>query len=567
MPGYKKESDRRLVELTLYGDERAFEELVIRHEKAVLGTAYKITRNYHNAEDATQEAFAAAWMQLNALTSPDKFGPYVCAIAKNYAKKMVMRSSLASTVSLNDYVNWEFDHADQGGGWGNVCDDDIHEQLYAEVDSLHGTLKETVQLHYFQGLSVKDIAIRLDIPEGTVKWRLSEGRKQLRKGFGIMDKKNQPVENPTLIAHVMERIHELELCKLKNDWKGLQEAYQTALEAVEGLRDDQNKNYLLASVIYDGAGYEKPDMNRWKQAILAGHNDMMMCNFTSWENHHLDGQEKIDFMRDVQIPFLKEHDFPLSVGYVYLMMAFEYFWENRYEEALETVKQAKELLEPTSVYYANAVSAISSWSKMLATPGSVPTFRGEHLKYINGSLYYCESPGIIFTDTRLDDFSRCDHCMMYADLALGESKVSIHGFVTYTFVDEHATVETPVGIFENCRVYEVRRENSMRGSQQPFYYCCTTYLCEGIGMVRQDIDTKGNEFYENRQYLLSDYEIQGGNGWFPLCKGNRWAYTDAWNDAHTKKYDAYYEVTAWNGTDAMLAAEEITYKSLNKGGD
>ena len=160
MPGYKKESDRRLVELTLYGDERAFEELVIRHEKAVLGTAYKITRNYHNAEDATQEAFAAAWMQLNALTSPDKFGPYVCAIAKNYAKKMVTRSSLAPTVSLNDYVNWEFDHADQGGGWGNVCDDDIHEQLYAEVDSLHGTLKETVQLYYFQGFSVPEISLK-----------------------------------------------------------------------------------------------------------------------------------------------------------------------------------------------------------------------------------------------------------------------------------------------------------------------------------------------------------------------------------------------------------------------
>ena len=136
--------------------------------------------------------------------------------------------------------------------------------------------------------------------------------------------------------------------------------------------------------------------------------------------------------------------------------------------------------------------------------------------------------------------------------------------MTYTFIDEHATVETPVGIFENCRVYEVRRENSMRGSQQPFYYCCTTYLCEGIGMVRQDIDTKGNEFYENRQYLLSDYEIQGGNGWFPLYKGNRWAYTDAWNGAHTKKYDAYYEVTAWNGTDAMLAAEEIANTPKNE---
>lgn len=563
MAMYKNECDKRLVELTLCGDGLAFEELIIRHEKAVLGTAYKITNDHYKSEDAAQEAFVAAWIQLKALTSQDKFGAYVCAIAKNYAKKMVMRDHLLETVSLTDFENWDFDNADESGMW-HVTNDDIYDRLHEEMESLSEKIKEVIKLHYFDGLSIKDIAVRLDVPEGTVKWRLSEGRKQLQKGFGVMDKKNQTVENPSLVTLVMKRIQELELCKLKNDHQGLEKVYQAALEAVEGLHDEQNKNYLLASVIYDGSLYQKPDMTRWKEAILAGHNDMMMCNFTSWENHHLRGQEKIDFMREVQIPFLKQHDFPLSVGYVYLMMAFEYFWEHRDEEAMETVKQAKELLEPTSVYYANAVSAISSWSKMLATPGSVPTFRGEHLKYINGSLYYCESPGIIFTDTRLDDFSRCDHCMMYADLALGESRVSVHGFVTYTFVDEHATVETPVGVFENCRVYEVRGEYPGRGSRPPYYYCCTTYLCEGIGMVRQDIDTQGLEHYKSRQYLLSDYKIQGGNGWFPLYKGNRWAYTDAWDDAHTKKYDAYYEVTAWNGTDAMLAAEEITYTPKNE---
>ena len=66
---YKNECDRRLVELTLYGDARAFEELVIRHEKAVLGTAYKITCDRYKAEDAAQEAFVAAWIQLKALLS------------------------------------------------------------------------------------------------------------------------------------------------------------------------------------------------------------------------------------------------------------------------------------------------------------------------------------------------------------------------------------------------------------------------------------------------------------------------------------------------------------------
>ena len=562
MSMYKNECDKRLVELTLCGDGLAFEELVIRHEKAVLGTAYKITHDHYKAEDAAQEAFVAAWLQLKALTSQNKFGAYVCAIAKNYANKMVMRDHLISTVSLTDFENWEFEDVDQNDTW-YVANDDIYDRLHVEMESLSDTIKETIKLHYFDGLPVRDIAVRLDIPEGTVKWRLSEGRKQLQKGFGVMDKKNQSVEKSTLVTFVMERIQELELYKLKNNRQGLQEAYQKALEAVDGMHDEQNKNYLLASILYNGAQYERPDLSRWKQAILAGHNDMMMCHFTSWENHHLDGQEKIDFMREVQIPFLREHNFPLSIGYVYLMMAFEYFWERRDAEALETVKQAKELLEPTSDYYANAVSAISAWSKMLAAPGSIPTTRGEHIKKINGSLYYCENPGIIFEDTRLRDFSRCDSCILDTGLALGESRVSSCGHVTYTFKDASATVETPAGVFENSHAYEIRAEYPGRNSVPPYSYYSTIYFCEGIGLVCQKVETNGRKGKESRCYLLTDYEIQGGDGLFPLCKGNRWAYTDVWNDTHTTKYDAYYEVTSWNGTDAMLAAEEITYTPKN----
>ena len=120
---YKDESDKRLVELTLCGDGRAFEELVVRHEKAVLGTAYKITRDHYKTEDVAQEAFVAAWMQLERLTSQDKFGSYVCAIAKNCAKKMVMRDSrLGSIVSLTDFENWELDNMLKP-----VSDDDLQD--------------------------------------------------------------------------------------------------------------------------------------------------------------------------------------------------------------------------------------------------------------------------------------------------------------------------------------------------------------------------------------------------------------------------------------------------------
>ena len=180
---YKNKSDQHLVELALCGDVRAFEELVIRHEKAVLGTAYKVTKDHYKAEDAAQEAFATAWMQLNALTSQSKFRSYVCAIAKNYAKKMVTRDSRISTVSITDFENRELDAMGQNDAW-RIANDDIYNRLYEEIELLSDKIKETIRLHYFDGLSVKDIALRLDIPQGTVKWRLSEGRKQLQNRLG-----------------------------------------------------------------------------------------------------------------------------------------------------------------------------------------------------------------------------------------------------------------------------------------------------------------------------------------------------------------------------------------------
>ena len=55
-------NDETLVELTLLGDGTAYEELVTRHQRAVMGTAYKVTKNKFSAEDASQDAFVSAWM-------------------------------------------------------------------------------------------------------------------------------------------------------------------------------------------------------------------------------------------------------------------------------------------------------------------------------------------------------------------------------------------------------------------------------------------------------------------------------------------------------------------------
>ena len=88
---YTAEKDEILVDLTLMGNSRVYEELVIRHEKAVMGTAVKVIGNEYSAENAAQDAFVSAWMHLGSLREPAQFRSWVCSIAQNCAKNLAVR--------------------------------------------------------------------------------------------------------------------------------------------------------------------------------------------------------------------------------------------------------------------------------------------------------------------------------------------------------------------------------------------------------------------------------------------------------------------------------------------
>ena len=77
MNKYFEKDDSTLVQMTLLGDESAFEELVTRHQRAVKGTAYNVTGSRFSAEDTSQDAFLSALMNLSALRKKEKIVVYI----------------------------------------------------------------------------------------------------------------------------------------------------------------------------------------------------------------------------------------------------------------------------------------------------------------------------------------------------------------------------------------------------------------------------------------------------------------------------------------------------------
>ena len=542
MNGFNDKKDDFLVEMTLLGDNKAFEELVVRYERRVIGTAYKVTKNSFSAEDASQDAFVCAWAKLNSLKDWSKFGPWVCRIAKNRAVSIVRHYCNASTdVSYELLQNTDLSNELD---IGEILRRDRDDRLHEAVETLSEKIREAVKLHYFEGLSVEETAKKLDIPAGTVKWRLSEGRRQLRKEYGVMEKD----KNLTFVQKVMHQVEQLKLWGLKNDKTGFEKEYREVLKNVEDLEECNEKQYMLADVLTRGYWWVDKEaneevFNRIKEAAEKSRNEGIMQFVMGKERNECKWEDRIGFMEDTQVPYLVEKGFRKTLGYLYFWLAHELCSRSQFEKGIGYYKKVLETLKKNEVYYAAALGAVYIEERKLRE-GVMPRFletSGEELMYNDGKLYMIGKPGYSFggDDCRGAVFycsSLCDSVIFDENLKEGESFTASDNSGKVTCKGSGFTVETPSGKYENCICYVF--EGYKAG-----VFRCETYFRPKIGIVKQIYD-QNNVITE---WQLSKCEIKGGEEIVPFAEGNRWEYCFVQEDVIYDMETVYEVVYAENG--------------------
>ncbi|HBN83988.1 MAG TPA: hypothetical protein DDZ89_09110, partial [Clostridiales bacterium] len=523
---YQKENDETLVMLTLAGEQSAYEVLVIRYQKAVIASALSVTRNQFMAEDAAQDAFVTAWMKLDTLQDGAKFSPWVCRIAKNCALNMVMRFKsympLASVENLNIHDNPALNPAEL-----YVLSEE-KEEIYKSTAKLPQKVKEIIHLHYFDGLSIAEIAERMRISEGTVKWQLHDGRKRIRKELCAMNEKY----SDTLVQRVMKKVEELKLWQFKNDKSGFEVVYKTVLKDVEDLPESRDKSHALADVLMRGWWWLPGEKNdalfaRISEAALEGKNEEAMTFIVAREDSKVWGSAKIDFIRDKQIPRLEKAGFMQALGREWFWLGYHYFREGKAKEGHAAYDKVCEVLKPSDSYY----TLIPYARKMEAVleneykDESEKRYRigsnADEFRYFDGTLRFWSNEGFgegymhsvdsdimrIFRNSCL-----CDG-QFFADIKTGESYIGSDG-TTLTYASDCETVESPAGVFKDCRVWITKHFNWSGKSIFKSYYK------EGVGIVKHEHIQDG--LYDVR--LLSSYHITGGDGLLPMAYGNRWEY-------------------------------------------
>ena len=125
------------------------------------------TANVSDAEDVFQEVFLRYFRHEERFQSDEHRKAWLIRCTVNRAKSMAASPWKKRTVPLET--------AEEVG----VEDD--HREVYGAVLSLPGKYRTVIHLHYFEGLSVAEMARMLHIAEGTVKSQLSRGRALLRE--------------------------------------------------------------------------------------------------------------------------------------------------------------------------------------------------------------------------------------------------------------------------------------------------------------------------------------------------------------------------------------------------
>jgi RNA polymerase sigma factor (sigma-70 family) len=166
-------TDVELVERCRRRDADAFGTLVTRHQGLVFGVALARCQDPALAEDVTQDAFVAAWRDLDRLRDATRVGSWVAGIARNLAANAVRtrtrreRTSAEPTADVPTPEDLALEREDR-------------ELLQRALEDIPDTHRETLVLFYLQGQSVANIATALGITEDLVKQRLSRARRAVR---------------------------------------------------------------------------------------------------------------------------------------------------------------------------------------------------------------------------------------------------------------------------------------------------------------------------------------------------------------------------------------------------
>src|SRR3954470_4689192 len=155
--------------------EREFETRLLESSTLAFRVAYGVLRQREDAEDVAQEAFAKAYRSFHALRDRERFRAWLVRMTWRMAIDRV-RSNRRRTAHEEGVAEPPDPRVEP-----DVDARERQAQLWAAIDELSESLRIVTVLAAIEGHDIREVSRLLNVPEGTVKWRLFTARKTLQE--------------------------------------------------------------------------------------------------------------------------------------------------------------------------------------------------------------------------------------------------------------------------------------------------------------------------------------------------------------------------------------------------
>lgn len=152
----------------------------------IYGYALRRTFSREEADELAQEILLTLLQELPRLRAEARFEPFLWGVAHRvtlrFRRMMGRRRQQLSWDDLSALPLQEDEYSAE------------YASLRRQVAMLSAQWRDMLVLYYFDGLSTREIATRLSLPEGTVTWRLFRARQRLKEEYDTM---NETALHPT----------------------------------------------------------------------------------------------------------------------------------------------------------------------------------------------------------------------------------------------------------------------------------------------------------------------------------------------------------------------------------
>ena len=185
------------VEQARHGDRQAFNRLVLRYQNMIVSLCTHLLGNKNDGEDAAQDAFVKAFMQLESFRGDARFSTWLYIIAVNACRnrqrsfwQKLFKHSLATGIPGKE---------DDGAEMIEIIDSsplpsqelekkEFRDQIKRAIGLLPCRYRELIILRDIQQLRYDEIAAIINVPEGTIKSGIARARLALQVELkGLID--------------------------------------------------------------------------------------------------------------------------------------------------------------------------------------------------------------------------------------------------------------------------------------------------------------------------------------------------------------------------------------------